>query len=284
MKLRKIIPLIRTFLKSKRVLSIAPASILGITLIYFISMKAEGLQKKISENQGDTIKFSGYNWVTKESNDRRTGPGNNLFSGTRENVYVDSTGKLHLRLTNRNDKWYCPEVRMVDGLGYGRYYFYLEPLPHQMDKDIVVGMFFYDREDSSNFHKEIDIEISQWGKDSSLNTQYVIQPKESEAIRFKTDLLLPTKHVIEVRRKRVMFKSYYDAVGPEDIPLQITNCTIKPDYEYQTNNERVSINVWLYHTSEPSNLKEFEIVFSKFEYKPFWFDNFIHRNRKTINK
>jgi len=242
-------------------------SLVAGLLFYFHSLKAEGSARKASSNVGDTIEFSGYKWLTKDSDNRQTGPGDNYFSGSKDNVYVDDEGRLHLRVTNRNDKWYCPEVRLIGNLGYGRYYFYLEPLPQPLDKDIVIGMFTYDREDTSHYHKEIDIELSTWGKDSALNTQYVIQPKEDEAFRFDTDLSLPTKHLIELRKHKVTFRSFYEAIGPDDIPLKISEHKQKPEYTYNSDSEQICINVWLFRTSEPSNLKEFEVIVKRFEYK-----------------
>jgi hypothetical protein len=240
-------------------------------------MHAEGLENKISPNEGEKIQFSGHTWTTKDSYGKHTGPGNNYFSGTKENVWVDQDGKLHMRITYRNDKWYCPEVKLTETLGYGQYYFYLDPLPQPLDKDVVIGLFLYNREDSANFHNEIDIEFSTWGKDSSLNSQYVVQPKEDQAYRFNTDLSKPSKHLMELQPKKVTFKSFQIENGKEN---QIAKNKEKPDYDYYSMNEKVSINVWLYHTSEPSNLKEFEVVISKFEHVTKWYDKFMYFEKK----
>ena len=230
-----------------------------------------------SKNVAGTIEFSGYTWTITDSYGKHTGPGTNYFSGSKENVYVDPNGKLHLRLTMRNDKWYCPEVRMLNNLGYGSYIFHIDSLENPLDKDIVVGLFMYDREDSINFHKEVDIEFSQWGKDNSLNSQYVMQPKEDEAYRFNTDFTKNSKHTIEIRKKKIVFKSAYESEDNKGcFQKNYSHHKIKPNKEYMSINERVSINVWLYKMSEPSNLKEFEIVISKFEFKPFRFPGILN--------
>lgn len=245
-----------------------------------ISMTSENLSG--SKNIGGTIEFSGYTWTIKDSNGKHTGPGNNYFAGNKENVYVDVDGKLHLRLTIRNDKWYCPEVRMVNNLGYGKYIFYIDSLVTPLDKDIVVGLFMYDREDSINFHKEVDIEFSKWGKDNGLNSQYVIQPKEDEAFRFNTDFSKPSKHTIELRKKKISFKSsYHLEKGNECFKKKFSHHKIRLNKEYKSLNERVSINVWLYRMSEPSNLKEFEIVISKFEFLAFKFPGILNPKPNT---
>jgi hypothetical protein len=269
---------------TKKILKYLPEKLVVLFGIYLFTMQAESTERSRSLNQGDTIEFSGYQWVLKDSYGKHTGPGNNYFSGSKDNVYLDINGRLHLRVTYRNDNWYCPEIRMLKSLGFGRYYFYVDPLPQPLDKDIVIGLFLYDRDDTSNYHKEIDIEISKWGKDSTVNTQYVIQPKEEGAHRFQTDLNIRSKHLIELRRNKVVFRSFYDNPDAGDIPHEYARSKAKPDYNYTSNNEKVSLNVWLYHTSEPSNLKEFEVVISRFEFKQFWYDRLLHLNKNTTEE
>ena len=258
-------------LRMKHFLLLVPVIFISMTLL----IKSKPTPTPIPF-AGDTIEFSGYKWLSKESNGKHTGPGHNYFSGSKENVYVDENGKLHLRLTYRNDKWYCPEVRMLDNLGYGSYIFNIDSLSTPLDRDIVVGLFMYDHDDTLNFHNEVDIEFSQWGKDDALNTQYVIQPKEAEAYRFNTDLKKSSRHVMEVRKRKIVYKSYYVIDSTQKSSCRPYNHqTMSLDREYKSANEKVSINVWLYRMSEPSNLKEFEIVFSKFEFKAFPFAGFI---------
>lgn len=219
---------------------------------------------------GDTIEFSGYRWQVKESFDKHTGPGRNYFSATRENVWIDENGKLHLKIRYKDDKWYCSEVRMLKSLGYGKYVFYIDHLPQPLDKDVVIGLFMYDHSDTSNFHKEIDIEFSKWGKDTAMNSQYVIQPFEEKAFRFNTDLNRPTRHEFTVRKKRISFNSRYEhGINPDSISSQYQVWKYNPDQAYKTSDEKVSINLWLYKASEPSNLKEMEVVISRFEFTPY---------------
>ena len=42
----------------------------------------------------------------------------------------------------------------------------------------------------------------------------------------------------------------------------------KPDKAYRPGNETISINIWLYKASEPFNLREMEVIISKFEFVP----------------
>lgn len=275
-----------SFQKNNRLMKLKKAStLIGLSVIsvfivaftYEMNGQNDSAITTGSKNVSGTLEFSGYTWKIKDSFGKHTGPGSNYFSGSKENVYVDAEGKLHLRLTMRNDKWYCPEVRMLNNLGYGSYIFHIDSLVTPLDKDIVVGLFMYDREDSINFHKEVDIEFSQWGKDNSLNSQYVMQPKEDEAYRFNTDFTKNSKHTIELRKKKIVFKSSYESEDNKScFKKNYSHHKIRPNKDYMSINERVSINVWLYRMSEPSNLKEFEIVISKFEFKPFRFPGILN--------
>ena len=137
-------------------------------------------------------------------------------------MWIDEDGRLHLKLKYKNDRWYCSEVRMLNSLGYGKYIFYIDQLPQALDKDVVIGLFMYDHSDTSNFHKEIDIEFSKWGKDTALNTQYVIQPFEEKAFRFDTDLRRATRHEFSVRKRKINFNSRYEhGINPDHFQIRI---------------------------------------------------------------
>lgn len=240
--------------------------------LYFMvnTISASEIRSEFDYYGGDTLEFSGYSWAIKESFDKHTGPGRNYFSGSKENVWVDEDGKLHLKLRYKNDRWYCSEVQMLKSLGYGKYIFFIDRLPQPLDKDVVIGLFMYDHTDTSNFHKEIDIEFSKWGKDVDLNTQYVIQPYEEKAFRFDSDLNRPTRHEFSVRKRKITFNSRYEhGINPDSVGQIYKDWKYKPEIAYKTGHEKVSINVWLYKASEPSNLKEMEVVISRFEFTPY---------------
>ncbi len=73
--------------------------------------------------------FSGYEWYVKNSNGVLWGPGPNLWNDSVQNVWVDSNGSLHLRITHGLclDQWFCAEVYSVQSFGYGTYNFTLSP-------------------------------------------------------------------------------------------------------------------------------------------------------------
>ena len=70
-----------------------------------------------------TIEFSGHTWKVKAS-ETQAGPGPNYFSDRGEDVWVDESGRLHLRIVYRDSRWYCTEVFTSEPLGYGIIYFH----------------------------------------------------------------------------------------------------------------------------------------------------------------
>ena len=220
---------------------------------------------------GDTLLFSGYKWTTKESKDRHTGPGKNFFAGGRENIWVDEQGRMHIRMTHNNGRWYCAEARLVESLGYGKYIFQLEGNPMKLDKDLVVGFFTYDHGDTAHYHREIDIEFSQWGDEKNDNSQYVLQPHDiSENVhRFQTDLSKKTQHVISWKKNKIGFSSGYVTVdGDSEVVTEFAKWTYKPHRKLRNSNEKFSMNVWLYKAAFPSDFTDYEFIVSKFEFIP----------------
>ena len=221
---------------------------------------------------GDTLTFSGYKWVTKESNERHTGPGRNYFAGGRENIWVDEQDRMHIRMTHRNGRWYCAEARLVESLGYGQYIFQLEPNPARLDKDLVVGFFTYDHEDTLHHHREIDIEFSTWGNNNNKNSQYVLQPFEVEenVYRYQTDLAQPTQHIISWRKGRIGFSSAYLTTRNDSVQAETyAEWSYKPKSKLKKNTEKFSMNIWLFKADFPSDFNDYEFVVSKFEFIPY---------------
>jgi len=219
---------------------------------------------------GDSIQFAGYQWYVKDSHEKRTGPGTNLFSSNQENVWVDSTGRLHLRITQRNDNWYCPEIQLMKSLGYGKYSFTMEALPQELDKDVVIGLFLYDHADSLHHHNEVDVEISHWGKAENQNSQFVMQPFEDKAHRFNSNLTGRNEYSFEVYKNKIHFeaKELTDSV-PTKKSKPIDNHTFRLKHPFHPVAEKVCLNVWLFKAIEPASLKSFEVIFSGFNFTPF---------------
>jgi len=68
------------------------------------------------------IAFSGYNWIVKDSGGGQVGPGNNIFDGSQQHIWVDNYGLHHTYAPTQGcNRWAATEVWLDHTLGYGSY-------------------------------------------------------------------------------------------------------------------------------------------------------------------
>ena len=101
-----------------------------------------------------TVAFSGYSWDVKSSAGK-IGPGPNYFSSSTANVWVDSSGRLHLKLTKAKGRWYAAEVINQASLGRGTYAWVLDSAVDALDANGVLGLFTWSDDQAYN-HRELD--------------------------------------------------------------------------------------------------------------------------------
>lgn len=244
---------------------------------------------------GKIIDFSGTKWIVKDSQDEIIGPGDNYWSSSCDNVWVDDRGRLHLKITKKGEKWYCAEVNTVDSLGYGEYKFYVTGPVDQLGKE-VLGMFnFLDGNNKQN--NEIDIEITKGFLGLETNPQgcngvYSVKPDSSESQSYfhvsskmpqipipsgstTTTTGLITTYGFSWGSDGIFIKSYY---GHNDI-LPDQSYLIS-SWMYQGKNNPIPknglkphINLWIYKGLGQYNLFEpkanTEIIIDKFEFHKY---------------
>lgn len=239
-----------------------------IIVFQFVSCNMNNNDNNSSNNSSDdndslskVLSFSGYEWVVRSSKTKE-GPGPNYFSSSAENVWIDEDGYLHLKITRKNNKWYCAEIYSKSNFGYGKYIFNFSTQIDQIDKNVVVGLFTWDDDPDYN-HREIDIEFSKWGDALNENSQFVVQPwnrqGDTNIHRFNINDVSATIHSFDWENSSIEFKSIFEATEENwiynggDVPIP--------------GNEKACINFWLCDES-PSDDKEAEIIITKFEYIP----------------
>ena len=140
---------------------VLPAELTAHSLAHLIVNRANATRQ---------ITFSGRTWNVRR-NARPSSPGPNYFSDGPQDVWVDSSGFLHLSLVYRNGVWQAAEVESEDILSYGTYSFVLGSPVDQLDPNVVLGLFTWDATSAQYAHREIDIELSRWGNANSANAQ-----------------------------------------------------------------------------------------------------------------
>jgi len=131
---------------------------------------------------GASLDWMGHTW-TVTTGDMA---GNN--TGSASDVAVDSSGYLHLRISQTAGKWYCAELFSDDPMGFGTYQWQIDGAIDRMDRNIVLGLFPYGPQagigvDGTN---EIDIEYSRWGNASWPDGNYTVYPNSGTQVRDTT--------------------------------------------------------------------------------------------------
>jgi len=216
-----------------------------------------------------TLQFSGYEWKVKSSNGR-VGPGPNYFSDSKNNVDVDAKGRLHLRITQHDGRWQCAEVISTRSFGYGTYRFYVDTRVDNMDPRVILGLFTWSDEGDYS-HREIDVEISRWGKKDNKNGQFVVQPytRPRNIVRFQIPRGLDAStHSFAWAPDRIFCQSLKGIHGaPRGTSRVIAEHTFTQGIP-QAGGENARINLWLMDGHPLIGGKETEIIVSKFEFVP----------------
>ena len=209
------------------------------------------------KNAPRTVEFSGYTWQVKSSAEA-VGPGPNYFSDSADNVWVDDHGRLHLKLTNSDGRWYCAEVINTRSLGHGRYSFELGSAVSDFDPNVVLGLLTWS-DDPAYANREIDYEFSRWANARNRkNGQYVVMPFRSNRKRFKQPAVARSTQSFDWRQDAVMFTS------SSAVPSTWTSGPNVP----LPGSEHVHMNLWLYLGAPPQNGRTAEVIVASFKFKP----------------
>ncbi len=209
-----------------------------------------------------SIKFSGHEWAIKDGD--YLGPGPNYFSSSHENIWVDDQGCLHLKITKRDENWYCAEVYLMQSLGFGTYIFQISSRVDLLDKNVVGSPFIY--QDDTH---ELDVEFSRWGVDGGANAQFVVQPYFNPGNQEQFSISLPentSTHIIEWQSEIVSFKS------SQGHNLKPPFEQVIHQWEYvggdvpSESDELAHINLWLLDGQAPSDNTEAEMVIKSFTF------------------
>jgi len=215
------------------------------------------------------LNFSGFRWEVKIAEDFVMGPGPNYFSESAENSWVDGSGRLHLKTTERDGKWMCAEVVLDRALGYGTYEFQLvTDTPNTLDANDVFAGFTYETTE-----KEIDIEFSRALMGPPNFTQYVVQPwyKAENMHRFPLPEGANTTHRFVWGPASVGFVSWkgFDPYPPPPGTAIQQWDYEGPDIPPPDGQERMRFNLWLFNGNAPENGVGSEVIIKSFTFTPF---------------
>jgi hypothetical protein len=225
---------------------------------------------KINDSINPTLNFSNYTWFIKSGT---ATPGPNSWSSN--NAYVDSIGRLHLKITYNPilESWDCAEIWTTESLGFGTYEWFVEGPLDKLDKNIVLGLFNYPASpkipDGTN---EIDIEYAKWGIETNKAGNFTVWPAKllngfiNQSYPFIISLVdKRTTQRFTWHPGSILFESLYG--WSKDNHSIISSKTFQPEnpsmYIPQSA-EPIHMNLWLFRGLPPANNLPVEIIISSF--------------------
>ena len=205
--------------------------------------------------------FSGYDWDVRDIPSDRGGP--NDYDPA--NAWTDADGRLHLRLAKRDNRWTSAEVILSRALGYGTYAFTVRDTS-SMDPAAALGLLTWDEQGADQNHRELDVEISQWGDRSLPNGQFVVQPfyVPANVARFAAPSGTLT-HSFRWQPGRASFRTTRGTnamAGDVVARHEFTSGVPTPG------TERVRMNLYYFRYAPQPPQRDVEVVIERFQYLP----------------
>jgi len=233
----------------------------------------QGMVSLFPYSEGRRIMFSGLEWHVRDSMGRAEGPDENYWGKSIKNVWVDESGRLHLKITRdeKADKWHCPEVVAVNPLGYGDYIFLVAGrLRDILIENEVLGLFNY-----LDANHEIDIEYAKgaWSDGMDFFGQFALQPagiceRHEFALDSIADGMDETESYFNWQKGVVSFRSsYYDAINADGWTGY--RCIPEEDVDGDGSLDlQIHINLWLYGSKRNIKEEPKDIIINKFVHFP----------------
>lgn len=209
------------------------------------------------------ITWAGRTWDVKVG--QGLGPGPNNWSDSTENVWVDTNGYVHLKVTESNGLWYSSEIIGKESLGFGEYRFVVDGPVHDLDTNVVGGLLTF--LDDNN---EIDIEFARaFHPTTSNNAVYSTQP----AIPGDTSypfFFAPTNGNLTTHRfiwepTTISYESYHGDGDPALSSNEVfASWTYTGSEIPEESIERVHLNLWQFMGRIPSDTQNLEMVIRDF--------------------
>lgn len=207
----------------------------------------------------ETLFFGGQKWEVKASDTEVIGPGPNLFAP--RNAWVDQEGKLHLRIVKTRTGWSCAEVRCARSLGYGVAQATFETPFDALDPNAVFGFFTWS-DVAAQANREMDIEVSQWGRPKGPNLHFTVQPGPTAAFEAAS----PTGGAVLSIDHRPG-RAEMSAIAPDGMELGRRSFT--QGVPSIGGDMRLRFNLWLFRGKSPRADRPMEVVLSNFSFTPY---------------
>ncbi len=222
----------------------------GLTLLALAAAAPGGLRAEEGR-----LSFAGREWLVVDDAEPR-GPGPNRFDA--RNARLDRDGRLILETARRGGRWTAAQLFLAESLGHGVYELELEGLRRDLDPLAVLGFYTWD-EDPAFANRELDLELSRWGRADAPNLQFVVQPADGppgRLARFRLDASRPFVLRLEWLPGLAKFSARYaNEVAPAaewSFPGAGAPGPAEPFGVPPPGRERIGLNLWLMEGRAPA--------------------------------
>lgn len=224
-----------------------------------------------SVGMGATLNWCGFEWTLRSGTG---GPGPNTWN--QDNVWVDQSGALHLRIVPDGLSWSCAELETSRRFGFGTYYFEVTGNLATLDPNIVLGLFTYPTPDvGPDGTHEIDIEFAKWGNPSAPVGNYTVWPvlagSSPTSFRFPfSPAGSDSTHGFEWAPGALRFLSR-EGLGSINGCSPIASWETPPTLSDQISGKSMPlhINFWLFQGHPPVSGTGAEVIIRSFHFAPY---------------
>jgi hypothetical protein len=188
---------------------------------------------------------------------------------------MDDKGRLHLKISRKNDRWACAEVSTTRRFGFGTYQFQVVGRVDQLDRNVVLGLFNYPpRSVGPDGTNEIDIEFARWGLPDAPIGNYTIWPAEQGVKQTSKTFSFTltdddTTQRFTWKKESILLQSLRG--HRDDSDEEFGRWLFHPaDYQRRIPQQPmpVLINLWLFRGKAPTDGREVEIILMGFKFTP----------------
>jgi len=175
-------------------------------------------------------------------------------------VWVDSLGRLNLKLTFVKGRWYCAEVVNTRRLGYGRYGSEFDSPVDALDPNVVWGRVHLERRSG----------LQQPRAGHRVQPLGQLGRPDQRSIRRPT-VRPPRQSATDQPAHRLLFYALV-RLAAERGDLQLDHradpWTYSGSEVPQPGSEQLRINLWLFRGAPPTDGKTVEVIVKRFTFTP----------------
>ncbi|MBX3044465.1 MAG: hypothetical protein KIT33_11035 [Candidatus Kapabacteria bacterium] len=265
----------------KSIISIFLPALLLVILFSACGDKTEPQSQEEFLPDSKMLLFSGYVWEKKETKNIAD---SRYFCLTKnENVSMDDTGNLILRLKRHENTWYGGEITIDTSLGYGEYSFSVRMRSGGLDANAALAFTILNVTD--DFYEgmtQTGVRFSKYFENRAPNElEYFLYATDKKFAEVQTPDKPFLLSEVESHHKVGIYPNYiyYSSKSSGGFYNEFKALKKSGDFHIQemddaltfsepSDNLKVIISLCLPEANEPKNLKDIEVIISKFKYSP----------------